>query len=898
MTSVMEANAEALFTNRSLEEIREVEVRTRREANEKAEAVRWDSRRASERASAFVRAVRVGGWTDETRRRARDDASCADRKLLGESYKDAVASLEALRVIEETSKEFDETVREIEAGLVEARAGGGWEAVTAEGRTERRGEAEETRRADAERGSRVKFLLDTPEKIWGLLEECAYDDASTRLSASMQILTSMTRDKKSAAATFARFPVVRQQANVLGSFRAHVSKRAREGLERSNLRAADVASALKAIIAVENLDSKRALTMLLQTRQAWVRACLRDIASSSVNPDALIKRLAALMKDVKHVLSLAFDVFAGAEALLVSGDSDKSADDVFHGVFEPQAEWDEFQAAAAQRKDKLEVLSESFVRDTCLAWLDRLAEDIAQRGVAVFGKMSNCEELTALEAAFSEDEKEWNDASVKLFKRKLDLWSTLFEQPWLQQGFNLFRKALSFSHIKPMVDSALAESSKGTNESRKESSMWTSSSAQKDDVANVPEDIRCAQNVARSMNKTMLSVRRDALMLQGIQLGGTADLEGRLSKLADHIHSCAYKGLVDFAKYLLSKTGEHAEVSGALMIGHLARACVELVKEMNVLLKPANLWPKYNDSSELIIKPARTLRGMQRAKEPVNKNIEDVTSELDKAMKAGYKVWVEKCSADTIRGFKESLRADVSLVSDAIPPHWERVGDKSGEGLSLKLPATPSSYVLSSLHGALQEVQRVGGHLLPRSAIQMLASSIADGVLKVYEDGLARSRHSEKGTLQVLLDVKFTMDVLALEDQSRLEALQKQLTNTFDPIDWATYEPYLWGNERRSYRRCAVLLGGFVQLSNLYQDASIKTTNASSTSPATPVARFTYLPVSLPTLRGVHAERGKGKIDWGEIEPAAVEDEEREGILSSFMQSSRIGLGNILREFA
>ena len=74
MTSVMEANAEALFTNRSLEEIREVEVRTRREANEKAEAVRWDSRRESAWVRAFVRAfvrgARVGGWTDETRRRA------------------------------------------------------------------------------------------------------------------------------------------------------------------------------------------------------------------------------------------------------------------------------------------------------------------------------------------------------------------------------------------------------------------------------------------------------------------------------------------------------------------------------------------------------------------------------------------------------------------------------------------------------------------------------------------------------------------------------------------------------------------------------------------------------------------------------------------------------------
>ena len=65
MTSVMEANAEALFTNRSLEEIREVEVRTRREANEKAEAVRWDSRRASEfvRARSCAARAWVGGLT-------------------------------------------------------------------------------------------------------------------------------------------------------------------------------------------------------------------------------------------------------------------------------------------------------------------------------------------------------------------------------------------------------------------------------------------------------------------------------------------------------------------------------------------------------------------------------------------------------------------------------------------------------------------------------------------------------------------------------------------------------------------------------------------------------------------------------------------------------------------
>ena len=49
MTTTMEANAEALFKNRTLDEIREVEARTRREAREKAEALRCVRARRDER---------------------------------------------------------------------------------------------------------------------------------------------------------------------------------------------------------------------------------------------------------------------------------------------------------------------------------------------------------------------------------------------------------------------------------------------------------------------------------------------------------------------------------------------------------------------------------------------------------------------------------------------------------------------------------------------------------------------------------------------------------------------------------------------------------------------------------------------------------------------------------
>ena len=808
--------------------------------------------------------------------------------MLGESYKDAIASVEALETIEKAGERVSTLAVELKADL-ERRV---------EWTRDREEDAEEIERVgtDAERGSRVKFLLDTPEKMWGLLEDSDYENAAVRLMAAQEMLGEMTSGRGDAEALYASFPVARQQAMVLNSFNVHVSKRARAGLERPTLRATDVASALKSLIVVEKLSRKRALLLLLQTRQARVRACLRDIATATVTHDGLKKRLTAVMVDVKSTLKVCFEVFAGPQPLLDSSSTQSlTARDLFEGVFEPQVEWERFQAAFTERTSrKNENVNEGTIMDACLEWMDRLATDVSQRGVAVFGRISNCDELSSLEADFSSEDKEWDATCKALFNRRVDLWSILFERPWLQQGFSLFKKSLTFAHLKPQIDTAIVDArKKSRSDSRKESSMWSSSSSSTDEITNVPDDVKCARAVARAINNIMLSVRKEALMLQGVQLGGNVELEGRIAQLEQHIHSCAHKGLVELAKSLSAKVESHPnDVPCALMVGHLARAVMDIVKEVTVLLKPANSWPKYNESAELIIKPIRTLRGMKQPKEPQNVKIDEVKAEFERAMNAGYSVWVKKCSTDTVREFKEALSADHSLASDSAPPHWEEVADKTGDGLQLQLPATPSSYVLTSIHGVLQEVQQIGGHLLPVSAIRMLASSLVDGVLQAYADSLSRGRRSEKGTLQMLMDTKFAADVLSLKDASRLSALQKQLTGTLDPIDWATYEPYLWENEKRAYRRCSVLLGGFVQLADLYQDTSIKPagTKASASAVKKAMPRFTYLPVSLPTLRGLNAESRKTKIDWGEIEAQTFEDEEREGLFSSFK--------NILREFA
>lgn len=81
-----------------------------------------------------------------------------------------------------------------------------------------------------------------------------------------------------------------------------------------------------------------------------------------------------------------------------------------------------------------------------------------------------------------------------------------------------------------------------------------------------------------------------------------------------------------------------------------------------------------------------------------------------------------------------------------------------------------------------------------------------------------------------------------------LDSLQEKL----DPIDWATYEAYLWANECRFYHRSAVLLGHLVGLHRLYSDAPQQrqpfSADSNTLHMAVPAPRFTYLPISTPAM--------------------------------------------------
>ena len=117
-------------------------------------------------------------------------------------------------------------------------------------------------------GSRVKYLVDSPEQIWGYLEAGSCYEAAKRFGASKIILACLQEKMKVDERIFKTFPLITAQANALHSFSGQISKKSRLALQRVTDTPEQVASALCAVYVVEDIKEPRVLLqILLQSRR-------------------------------------------------------------------------------------------------------------------------------------------------------------------------------------------------------------------------------------------------------------------------------------------------------------------------------------------------------------------------------------------------------------------------------------------------------------------------------------------------------------------------------------------------------------------------------------------------------------------------------------------------------
>ncbi|KAI9020495.1 hypothetical protein DFJ74DRAFT_129474 [Hyaloraphidium curvatum] len=139
---------------------------------------------------------------------------------------------------------------------------------------------------------------------------------------------------------------------------------------------------------------------------------------------------------------------------------------------------------------------------------------------------------------------------------------------------------------------------------------------------------------------------------------------------------------------------------------------------------------------------------------------------------------------------------------------------------SISLPVQASAPIVDVFFRVCQDMNRIGGHLLEKSTLQRLLSSLS----RSFEATFARfvsdfaDAISDKGALQLLFDLSFVSKVLGdaklemdAEHSSRakqhLADLVPRVRRMVDPIDLSISDRHIGTNVERFFYRTSVLFG-------------------------------------------------------------------------------------------
>ncbi|KNA21568.1 hypothetical protein SOVF_041930 isoform B [Spinacia oleracea] len=835
--------------------------------------------------------------------------------------------------------------------------------------------------------SRVKYLVDTPENIWGCLDEFMFLEASARYIRAKLVYQGLNLVGHDGGMILKKnFPLLNHQWQIVESFKGQISQRSRERLlvmldkEESDVWKLPIgafADALAGVAIIDELDPKQAFGLFLDSRKSWILQKLSNVDGNAV-VSVLCEVTRIIQVTIGHVGEMFLQVLNDMPLFYKVILESPPAAQLFGGILTPDEEvrlWYEF-------RDRLEsimvVLDRDFIAKSCSCWLRECGREIVRKidGRCLIDAIPNGAELASaekliretmdskdvfegsldwLKSVFGSDiELPWSRTRELVLEESVDLWNEIFEDAFVSRmkvvidsGFDDLTRAVNVSESVHVAGSNFDEKSNFEaylNRSSADGGVWfVEPNAKKGGVVPSLKALReefdfgsClsayfgpeASQIRDAVDNCCHNVLEDLLYFLE-----SPNAPLRLKDLAPYLQNRCYESistiLIDLTNELdklratldnVNKGGKFpppgAIIERSLFIGRLLFAFRNHSKHIPVVLGSPRVWanetvtsnsetmpsfsrysrfsldssthgspkPLFNNSKKQMSLAASALFGSNDSRSP---KLEELTSSMRDLSIAAHGLWISWVSEELANILSKDIRVDDALSATNSLQGWEEIvvnQDQSSESeseMKILLPAMPSLYICSFLFRACEEVHRIGGHVLDKTIMQRFAKRLLEKVIGTYGDLVANGMQmSEKGVLQVLLDLRFASDVLSGYDSTLNDGLLKspstkysykrkqdrstsksatrelvdELINRFsqklDPIDWQTFEPYLWENERQSYLRHAVLFGFFVQLNRLYTDTvqKLPTNSESNIMRCSTVPRFKYLPVSAPAL--------------------------------------------------
>ncbi|XP_044038644.1 conserved oligomeric Golgi complex subunit 1 isoform X2 [Siniperca chuatsi] len=240
-----------------------------------------------------------------------------------------------------------------------------------------------------------------------------------------------------------------------------------------------------------------------------------------------------------------------------------------------------------------------------------------------------------------------------------------------------------------------------------------------------------------------------------------------------------------------------------------------------------------------------------------------------------YRIWSSALSKVLLDKFGTALHAESAGGILTTATNWEdlEIQEEAESGSSvtskIRLPVQPSWFVQSLLFQLCVEVNRVGGHALPRPTLQELLQACLAQALHHYHSltQQARSREgvfpmTQNRALQLLFDLRYLNSTLGSRPEEGKSSRSHQdprfhevcdwLESYIDPFDLDVFTPPLNSNLNRLAQRTSVLLGLLTGSEKQFPSRS-SSVNSQEPYNILPLAssqiRFGLLPLSMSNVR-------------------------------------------------
>ncbi|XP_042688901.1 conserved oligomeric Golgi complex subunit 1 [Centrocercus urophasianus] len=601
-------------------------------------------------------------------------------------------------------------------------------------------------------------------------------------------------------------------------------------------------------------------------------------------------------------------------------------------------------------------ISQDYLRDTLQKWITMCSEDIRAGVSNLLVYVKSLKGLAGIRDAVWElltsesISQNWDVLCRRLLDKPASFWEDLLRQLFLDRLEILTKEGFESisSSSKQLLILALQELEAKSNTSALSKHvqfehnvaqfLWSESSS------DLPSDAAWVNVANRSQfTKSGLSMKAQALTpcVQSFCSALDSKLKARLDDLLSYLpaESSATKELAPTVQPLsaFDRYADTSTVEGLLRehciacIHHVlgcvreelqaARADARSDSRLHAVLFMARLCQSLSElcphlkqcilgrsgSAETALKETRSTKKLGKGKvqevNPVQAKWQEVKAELLQQSLAAYQIWSSAVTKALVQCFTQTLLLDTAGSVLATATNWDEIEiqeeAESGNSVTskIRLPMQPSWYVQCLLFSLCQELNRVGGHTLPKVTLQELLKACMAEVLAAYEKLMEEKQDKKAGSfpmtqnraLQLLYDLRYLNVILTAKSEeaktsrikhdSRIEKVTDFLEGHIDPFDLDVFTPHLNSNLNRLVQRTSVLFGLLTGTENQYTSRSgaLGSQELHNILPlASSQIRFGLLPLSMSSSR--KAKSATRNTERAQVPPPAFTRAEDEAL--------------------